>query len=82
MIQYHSKALPFFSSKYTKYVQTVVGTFLYYDQALDNTMLVALNDIRTQQAQLTTNVMNKVQQLLDYVHIYPQVYILFYASDM
>ena len=59
-----------------------MGTFLYYAQALDNTMLVALNDIGTQQAQPTTQVMDKVQQLLDYASTYPQVYIRFYASDM
>ena len=45
-------------------------------------MLAALNDIGTQQAQPTSNVMNKVQQLLDYANTYPQVYIRFYASDM
>ena len=63
-------------------MQTVVGMFLYYARALDNTMLVGLNDIGTQQAEPTTNVMNKVQQLLDYAHTYSQVYIRFYASDM
>ena len=37
----------------TKYVQTVVGTLLYYAHALDSTMLPALNDIGSQQAQPT-----------------------------
>ena len=36
---------PFLSNKETKYVQQVVGTFLYYTRALDSTMLPALNTI-------------------------------------
>ena len=71
--------MTFVYSKDTKYVQTVVGTFLYYARAIDNTMIIGLNYIGTQQAQPTTNVMNKVQQLLDYAHTYSQVYIHFYA---
>ena len=65
-----------------KYIQQVVGTFLYYARALDNTMLTALNDIGSQQALPTLNVQKKVQQLLDYANTYPDVFIRFYASDM
>ena len=34
----------------TKYIQSVTGTFQYYDQAIDSTLLVALNEIGTIQA--------------------------------
>ena len=37
----------------TRYVQSVTGTFLYYARALDYTMLTALNDIGTTQANPT-----------------------------
>ena len=73
---------PLLSPKDTTYIQTVVGTFLYYAQALDNTMLPALNDIATQQAQPTQKVKQKVQQLLDYANTYKNVFVRFFASDM
>ena len=31
-----------------KYIQQVLGSFLYYAQAIDMTILLALNDIATQ----------------------------------
>ena len=68
--------------KEIKYIQVVVGTFLYYARALDNTMLTALNDIGSQQALPTEKVKQKVQQLLDYANTYNNVFVRFYASDM
>ena len=44
---------PLLSGENTKYIQQVVGTFLYYARALDCTMLPAVNTISTQQAMLT-----------------------------
>ena len=40
-----------------KKVQSVVGTFLYYGRAVEPPILVALNDIGTQQANPTENTM-------------------------
>ena len=54
----------------TKYIQSVIGTFLYYTRALDCTMLLALNQMYTQQAQPTQNNMKTVQRLLDYANTY------------
>jgi hypothetical protein len=48
-----------------KYIQAVVGTLLYYSQAVDPTMLVALNAIAMQQAAPTQKTMERVKQLLD-----------------
>lgn len=73
---------PFLSPKDTMYVQTVVGTFLYYARALDSTMLPALNNIASQQAHPTVETKEKIQQLLDYAHTYPNVFRCYYASDM
>ena len=73
---------PFLTVKETKYVQQVVGVFLYYARALDSTMLPALNQIGSQQAQPTQLVMKKIQRLMDYANTYQHAYVRFYASDM
>ena len=73
---------PLLDEKSTKYVQSAVGCFLYYARALDSTMLPALNQIASQQAQPTQRVLTKVQRLLDYANTYSQAYVRFYASDM
>ena len=73
---------PFLNKEQTKYVQQVVGVFLYYARALDSTMLPALNKIGAQQAQPTQSIMKKVQRLMDYGNTYPNAYIRFYVSDM
>ena len=47
-------------------VQQIVGTFLYYAMAIDNTILVALGTISSQQAKATTstNVCSRLVALL------------------
>ena len=50
------------------YIQQVVGSSLYYDRALNNTILPALNAIFTQQSKPTEQTKTKCQRLLDYVH--------------
>jgi hypothetical protein len=49
-----------------KFIQEVIGTFLYYARCVNSTMLAALGSIATQQANPTNNTMKKVQQFLDY----------------
>ena len=67
----------------TTYVQSVVGTLLYYGRAIDNTILPALNTIASDQAKpTTTTTMRKCKRLLDYVATYPNVFICYHASDM
>ena len=55
---------------------------LYYGRALDHTILPALNELGTEQAQPTQKTMDKVHRLMDYANTYPDVYIRYYASDM
>ena len=68
--------------KGVKYTQRVVGSFLYYGRAVDNTILTALNEISAAQAQPTEKTKEKIQMLLDYLNTYPNAKIRFYASDM
>ena len=49
---------PFLSPKETLYVQSVVGTLLYYARVIELTMLPALNQIGAQQSQPTQNQKN------------------------
>lgn len=56
--------------------------FLYYCKTIDNPMLVALNDIGTQQSKPTQNTKKDMEWLMDYAATYPNPKIRFYASDM
>ena len=51
-------------------VQGIVGALLYYVQAVDNKILVALSNIVTQQAKSTEATDTAINQLLDYVATY------------
>jgi hypothetical protein len=73
---------PPLSKEDKKYVQEVVGTFLYYAQCVNSTMLTALGSIATQQANPTKNTMIKVKQFLDYAFTHPNATVTYQASDM
>ena len=66
----------------TKYIQSVTGTFQYYGQAIDSTLLVALNEIGTNQAAPTATTRAKVDWLFDYALTHPSATIKYHASDM
>ena len=51
--------------KRIKFIQTVVGLFLYYARALDPTMLCALNEISCIQARSSKDTMAKAKWFLD-----------------
>ena len=65
-----------------KYIQQVLGTFLYYARAADPTILVALNAIASEQASPTKSTMKKVDQFLDYAASQEQAVLTYEASDM
>jgi hypothetical protein len=69
-------------NKDKKFIQEVIGTFLYYARCIDSTMLAALGTIATQQANPTQNTMKKVQQFLDYASTHPDAIVTYPASDM
>ena len=78
----HKDESPFLDKAGKKFVQEVCGTFLYYSQAVNCTMLAALGSITAQQLAPTENTMNKINQLLDYAATHPDVAVTFRASDM
>jgi hypothetical protein len=65
-----------------KRVQEISGTFLYYGRGVDSTILPSLNEIATQQANPTTETMEKCDMLMDYLASNPDAKVRFYASDM
>ena len=63
-------------------IQKIVGTFLYYGIAVDNTILVALSTIASEQSSATSNMAKKITQLLNYLATNPYTTIRYKRSDM
>jgi hypothetical protein len=63
-------------------LQQLVGTFLYYARALDNTMLMSLNALASQQNKATEITAKQIVHFLNYCATHPEACILFSASDM
>ena len=73
---------PLLSPKETKWVQSVIGSFLYYCRAIDCTISTTLNDLAQQQSQPTVTTREKCNRLMDYLATYPNAFIRYHASDM
>ena len=67
-----------FRCTWEKRIQSVVGLFLYYGRAIDNTILPALNEIALSQAEPTEMTNKKVNMLLNYLHTYKNAIIRFH----
>ena len=59
-----------------------MGTFWYYGIVLDNTILVALNDISLEQYKATDNTSKNITKLLNYLATHPEAVIKYHASGM
>ncbi len=70
------------SKEETKYIQQVLGTFLYYGRAVDSTMLTALSSIASNQAEPTKETMSNIKLFLDYAASNQDAIITYHASDM
>ena len=65
-----------------KRLQTVLGTLLYYARAVDDTMLMSINTLSTQQTAATETTMDNLVQLLNYAATHPDATVTYHASDM
>eukprot|EP00957_Ditylum_brightwellii_P074109 5631604-Ditylum_brightwellii.AAC.1 len=65
-----------------KQIQDIVGTLLYYSQAVDPTLAAALSTITSQLATVTKQMEEACHQLLDYVATHPNAAVCFMSSDM
>ena len=70
------------NKKDTTLVQSKVGTFLYYGRAVDPTILVALNQIGTEQSKPTEATIKKLEWLMDFLHTNPNAVLRYYAGTM
>ena len=65
-----------------KFIEQVVGSFLYYARAVDPIILHALSNIASEQKNPTTNTLAKTHRFLDYMAWHPDAIVRFRKSDM
>eukprot|EP00956_Cyclotella_meneghiniana_P018821 scaffold31709_cov41-Cyclotella_meneghiniana.AAC.11 len=65
-----------------KYLQQVIGSFLYYARATDTTIPHTLSELASEQSTATENTLKKCKQFLDYMATHPDATIRYHASDM
>jgi hypothetical protein len=63
-------------------LQQIIGTFLFYGRAVDNTMLVALGTLAAAQTKGTEKTLNATVQLLNYTATHPDAAVRFHKSGM
>ncbi len=63
-----------------KCIQKIIKSLLYYAQAVDNKLLVALNAISARQAKATVHMEQLIETLLNYVPTYPNYGIVYRAN--
>jgi hypothetical protein len=60
----------------------IIGSILYYVQAVDMTVLMALSTVAVEQMKAMEHTSEKCTQLLDYLAKHTDAKICFHASDM
>jgi hypothetical protein len=65
-----------------KHIQQIVGTLLYFAQAVDTTLLIPLSVIASEQSKATEHTLEKVNQLLGYCATNLNPILQYYASGM
>lgn len=65
-----------------KRVQQIVGSLLFYARAVDNTILVGLSAIASEQTNATQLTKKRCDQLLDYCATHPNAVVRYRASSM
>ena len=65
-----------------KFIQQVIGKFLYLARGVDCTILPALSSLSSQQAAPTETTMQRAQQLLHYLATQDEAILTYSASDM
>ena len=73
---------PLLHTNEIRHIQRIVGSFLYYARAIDNTIHPALNSLGTQQATPTEQTRNDANMLMDYLHTHPDAKLRYHKSEM
>jgi hypothetical protein len=69
-------------SQALKRIQQIVGVFLYYARAVDETMLCAVNKIASRQSEPTEDLVKDVDRFLQYAATWPNAEIVYHKSAM
>jgi hypothetical protein len=78
----HTDNSPPLSPTQIKFIQQVIGTFIFFGNAVDPTLAAALSAIASRQSKGTEATMQATRQLLDYIATHPNPSIQYLASDM
>ena len=70
------------NNKEIKQIQKIVGSILYYAQAVNMMVLMALSTIASEQTKGTERTLEKAYQVLDYLATHPDAKVQFRVSDM
>ena len=82
-VQYvESDTAPALSPEKIKYIQKVIGKFLFMARAVDNTLLHALNELARAASKGTTKTLEATTYLRNYSASNPRPRIQYRASDM
>jgi hypothetical protein len=73
---------PALSAKDVNKLQQLTGTLLYYDRAVDTTLIITINVLASAQTRATSDTADKVIKLLKYCTTHPETKIRYHASDM
>ncbi len=73
---------PPLSTEGVKRIQGIIGTLLYYARAVNNKLLATLSTLSSQQATVTEAIDAAMNQLLNYLTIYPDNDTTYRASNM
>jgi hypothetical protein len=65
-----------------KFIQEVIGVFLYYARAIDSTMFTQLNKMASQQSKPTQRLLNNIHHFLQYAATFPASQLIFRQSNM
>ena len=84
LVQYATEAdsRPLLESLVIKRVQGIISTLLYYEQPINNNMLVTFRSIGSQKASSTERTTSSTTQLLDYIVTYPNYGITYRTRSM
>ena len=63
-------------------IEQLVGYFLYYSCTVDQTMLVTLNSISSEQSKITQKIAKKMVQLVNYASTHPEEITRYHTSRM
>jgi hypothetical protein len=77
-----ANALELLEDNRKRCIQEIVGSLLYYAQAVHNKLLVVLSAIAACQAKATVATEQAVNLLVDYVATYPNDGIVYHTSNM